>query len=168
MACGVREGLWRSEALAPGADKGEHSGGRLLWGGPEELEAGSLRSREGSRCGSLEEAAPGGLEKAAEGLGKEPGFCPKGGEAFEGRAVTQLRSTSVGHPCGEVTVGATVEAESHEEADAATDRIGAPVVTGGWMGELTHRPATDWTRVSEDEPSHFNSRRLDLKAQLSH
>lgn len=42
-----------------------------------------------------------------------------------------------------------------------------------WMEELTHRPATDWMRASEDEPSrswglHRNSRRLDLNAQLSH
>lgn len=41
-----------------------------------------------------------------------------------------------------------------------------------WMEELTHRPATDWMRAREDEPSHSwglhrNSRRLDLNAQLS-
>lgn len=77
---GSEKASGRSEALAPGADK--HSGGRLLWGGPEELEAGSLRSREGSRCGSLEEAAPGGLEKAAEGLRIEPGLLPKGRGSF--------------------------------------------------------------------------------------
>lgn len=51
-------------------------------------------------------------------------------------------------------MGATVEAESQEEADAVTDRIWVQVVTVGWMGEFTHRQATDWMRASEDEPSH--------------
>lgn len=44
MACGVREGLW------------EKRGGRPLWGRPEELEAGSLRSRKGSHRSSPEAA----------------------------------------------------------------------------------------------------------------
>lgn len=70
-------------------------------------------------------------------------------------------------------MGATVEAESQEEADAVTDRIWVQVVTVGWMGEFTHRQATDWMRASEDEPSHSlglhrDSRRPDLTAQLSH
>lgn len=72
---------------------GEHAGtgGRPPWEGPEELEAGSQRQS------GLPPQQPGGrgtrgLEKAAEAAtgnprtsGRSLGFCPKGGEAFEGR-----------------------------------------------------------------------------------
>lgn len=64
-----------------------------------------------------------------------------------------------------------MEAESQEEADAVTDRIWVQVVTVGWMGEFTHRQATDWMRASEDEPSHSlglqqDSRRPDLSCHI--
>lgn len=92
MACGVR-GLGEQRGAGSGADE-ESTGGRPLWEGPEELEAGSLRDRgppwqPGSQTGGS------GTREAGEGRQlkdlkprtstRSLGFCPKGEEAFEGR-----------------------------------------------------------------------------------
>lgn len=73
-----------------------------------------------------------------------------------------------------------MEEESHEEADAATDRIWAQVVTVGLDGRIysqTSHALDLGVRKDDlapsDQPSHsmglhHNSRRLDHNAQLSH